>query len=66
MVIKTENFAVYPTVESDGYDFAIHDSGNNFALISFEDLDDLIVALVTLGLSRKGKFSTDVDFQEIV
>lgn len=63
---KEEDFVVYSTTESLGQDIAIKDSCGRYALIHEENLDELILALVKIGIDRRGEYPAATPFEEIV
>jgi len=64
MKVVNENYAVYHTEESDGFDICIKDSINRFTLIPVDDIENLIEDLVRF-INQKTDDSVFTKFEDL-
>jgi len=65
MIIKRNTYAIYHTSNSDGMDICIKDDLNRFAILSTDDINDLIEDLVRISMAGNNLAAVSTRFEDL-
>jgi hypothetical protein len=65
MIIKRATYAIYHTSNSDGMDICIKDDLSRFAILSTDDVNDLIEDLVRISMAGNNLADAKTKFEDL-
>jgi hypothetical protein len=65
MIIKRDTYAVYHTSNSDGFDICIKDDLSRFAILSTDDINELIEDLVRIAMAGNDLADAKTRFEDL-